>query len=668
MGFYYKSSSKSHLHSSIFFYFEIITILLLLPGPANSISFNFPNFATIDPRIILQGDSFRNGSFIEVTSPYTSNSVGRAVYSEAIQLWNATTGKLADFETQFSIIIDGLNQTCAGDGLAFFLAPFGSILPPDSAGGPLGLLTRNIAPQNLATNQIVAVEFDSYENRFDPSSDHVGINVNSLVSVTTKSLEKGSIRDGRKANALVTYNSTSESLNVFLSYGDNPVFNMSPNLSHIVDLSKVLPERITVGFSAATGTCNETHRVLSWRFNSTLELIDKKTGEGRTDGKGKGNKTGLAFGLGVPLGVLGCGQCFALFIWWIKRRNARKLSDDAENFDVSMNDAFEKGTGPKRFSYNELVIATGNFAEGGKLGQGGFGGVYKGFLSDLRLNVAVKRVSQGSHQGKKEYQSEVKIISQLRHRNLVQLIGWCHEKNELLLVYKFMPNRSLDKHLFSRENILTWEIRYKIALGLASALSYLHEDWEQCVLHRDIKTSNVMLDSNFNAKLGDFGLARLVDHANGSKTTAVAGTRGYLAPECFKTRKSSKQSDVYSFGIVALEIACGRQPYEADIEILLVEWVWGLYGRGKIVEAADKKLRMEFNELEMEQLMVVGLWCAHPDPKSRPSATQVFSVLKAESPLPKLPLELPDPVYRPAKPSARNSLSLAGLTNTLTGR
>ncbi|RZC58261.1 hypothetical protein C5167_005559 [Papaver somniferum] len=126
-----------------------------------------------------------------------------------------------------------------------------------------------------------------------------------------------------------------------------------------------------------------------------------------------------------------------------------------------------------------------------------------------------------------------------------------------------MPNRSLDNHLFRAETLLTWQVRYKIALGLASALLYLHEEWEQCVLHRDIKSSNVMLDSNFNAKLGDFGLARLVDHGLGCQTTKLAGTIGYLAPECFLTRKSSKESDVFSFGIVALEIACGRKPDDA---------------------------------------------------------------------------------------------------------
>lgn len=264
------------------------------------------------------------------------------------------------------------------------------------------------------------------------------------------------------------------------------------------------------------------------------------------------------------------------------------------------------------------------------------------------MEIAVKRVSKGSKQGKKEYVSEVKIISRLRHRNLVQLIGWCHEEGELLLVYEFLPNGSLDSHLFRGKTHLTWAVRYKIALGLASALLYLHEEWEQCVVHRDVKSSNVMLDSNFNAKLGDFGLARLVDHDMGSQTTVLAGTMGYLAPECVTTGKASKESDVYSFGVVALEIACGRKPVEPKAEpskVRLVEWVWDLYGRGQVVEAADPVLNLEFDEQQMECLMVVGLWCCHPDFSLRPPIKQVINVLNFEAPLPSLPSKLPVPTY-----------------------
>jgi serine/threonine protein kinase len=185
-----------------------------------------------------------------------------------------------------------------------------------------------------------------------------------------------------------------------------------------------------------------------------------------------------------------------------------------------------------------------------------------------------------------------------------------------------MPNGSLDSHLFTEESLLIWATRYKVAQGLASALLYLHEEWEQCVVHRDLKLSNIMLDSNFNAKLGDFGLASFVDHVKGSQTTVLVDTMGYMAPECVTTGNASKESDVYSFGIVALEIACGRKPIKTNApqdQVVLVEWVWELYGIGKVLEATDPRLDGDFDEQQMERLMIVGL----------------------ETPLPILPLYMP---------------------------
>ena len=162
---------------------------------------------------------------------------------------------------------------------------------------------------------------------------------------------------------------------------------------------------------------------------------------------------------------------------------------------------FLKKPGPRKFTYNEFVHATNDFDDKEKLGQGGFGAVYKGLLRDSNTFVAVKRVAKGSKKGLEEYASKVKIISQLRHRDLVKLIGWCHKKRELLLVYDFMPNGSIDSHILKEESALMWAVRYKIAQGLASSLLYLHEEWEQCILYRDIKSSNIMLDSKGHKSL-----------------------------------------------------------------------------------------------------------------------------------------------------------------------
>ncbi|KAF8655548.1 hypothetical protein HU200_061094 [Digitaria exilis] len=346
---------------------------------------------------------------------------------------------------------------------------------------------------------------------------------------------------------------------------------------------------------------------------------------------------------------------FLAFLTWLhrllRRKQARILNEATEQeleleeggfFDdePAMEDEFEKGTGPKRFRYGELAIATDNFSDTHKLGEGGFGSVYIGFLKEMNTHVAIKRVSKGSKQGRKEYASEVRIISRLRHRNLVQLIGWCHDAGELLLV--------------------------------ASAILYLHQDWEQCVLHRDIKPSNVMLDASFNAKLGDFGLARLVDHGRGSHTTVLAGTMGYMDPECMITGRASAESDVYSFGVVLLEIACGRRPLvsrHGDEEedgggeenmTHIVQWAWEFYGRGDILDAGDERLNGEFDAGDMETVMVVGL-CL------RPSIRQAVNVLRGETPLPSLPARTPVATYMPPPEAFYYTSSVATGSSTGTG-
>ncbi|KAL7157045.1 hypothetical protein ABFS83_02G051300 [Erythranthe nasuta] len=468
---------------------------------------------------------------------------------------------------------------------------------------------------------------------------------------------ENNVSQGVQNDAWISYNATSMELRVDFT-GTSSNRTRRDNLSHVVDLREYLPEYVTVGFSAATGTWFEEHTIKSWAFSSTLQIKNVTfenpgvviTGGGREK---KSSGVTLVVGLSVGLSLLVLASAFAGYLLWRRKKQKKRCkreSGDVDDYDPRMDIEFQKGSGPNKFSYSELVLATKDFAEEEKLGEGGFGGVYRGFLSETNSYVAVKRVSSGSKQGLKEYASEVKIISQLRHRNLVQLIGWCHERGELLLVYELMPNGSLDSHLFKGKTILPWEVRYKIAQGIASALLYLHEEWEQAVVHRDIKASNIMLDSNFNAKLGDFGLARFVDHEKGAHSTVLAGTLGYMAPECMVTGRASKETDVYSLGIVMLEIACGRRPIDhsrrcGEDRVVLVEWVWRLYGKGELLEAADPKLETEFDEREMERLMIVALWCVHPDSGQRPSIRQAVHVLDFEAELPLLPPMMPVPTY-----------------------
>jgi interleukin-1 receptor-associated kinase 1 len=342
-----------------------------------------------------------------------------------------------------------------------------------------------------------------------------------------------------------------------------------------------------------------------------------------------------------------------------------------------VHDDLEQGvTGPRRFRYDELAAATGNFSDDRRLGRGGFGSVYRGLLTDSNREAAVKRVSETSRQGWKEFVSEVRIISRLRHRNLVQLIGWCHGgDDELLLVYELMPNGSLDGHLHGPDSqLLTWPVRYRIAVGVGEALLYLHQDAERRVVHRDVKPSNVMLDASFTAKLGDFGLARLIDDDRRSHTTGVAGTMGYMDPECVLTGRATVESDVYSFGVLLLEIACGRRPAvrraggeDEEYFVHLVQWVWDAYGGGTILDAADSRLRGEFDGREMACAMLVGLWCAHPDRGLRPTVRLAVNVLRFEAPPPTLPAKMPVATYGPPADCPGSTTSSLEPATTVSG-
>uniref|UniRef100_A0A8R7RCG4 non-specific serine/threonine protein kinase n=1 Tax=Triticum urartu TaxID=4572 RepID=A0A8R7RCG4_TRIUA len=432
--------------------------------------------------------------------------------------------------------------------------------------------TRPAAPGD---SRFVAVEFDTFNNTVvsDPREtyDHIGIDVNSLRSVSTQTLPSFELTDN--LTAMVEYDNVRSILAVTVWVGDDrsgQARDRNYSLRSKVDLKSALPEQVSVGFSASTSNAIELHQLRSWSFNSSLEPPPPPSpppaATSSPSRPGPGVIAGAAAGATLFLVLLFAATAALV----VRRRHRQRIVETEDHYTDSEGEGdpmteIEMGTGPRRFPYQELVEATRNFAAEEKLGQGGFGAVYRGYLREpAGLAVAIKRFSkhESSLQGKREYKSEIKVISRLRHRNLVQLLGWCHGREELLLVYELMPNRSLDIHLHGKQGtFLTWPMRMKILLELGSALLYLHEEWEQCVLHRDIKPSNVMLDESFGAKLGDFGLARLVDHAAGTQTmTAVSGTPGYLDPQCIVTGRASAESDVYSFGVVLLEVAGGGGP------------------------------------------------------------------------------------------------------------
>ncbi|PWA39375.1 Concanavalin A-like lectin/glucanase superfamily [Artemisia annua] len=611
---------------------SVFFLMLILPI-AHSVYFQVARFDSNAKDVVYIGDAVPSFGTVNFNSVVYCCRVGQVLYKEKVPLWDSNSGKLSDFVTHFTFVIDTQNFRRHGHGLAFFLAPVGFTSPLNSVAGFLGLFNSTTS-DDPSQGPIISVEFDSFSNQeWDPPGEHVGINRNSLSSVTYAAWN-ASLHNKETANAWVSYNATTKNLSVFWTYERNPNFQGNSSLSYQVDLKEVLPSWVTIGITASTGQFMEKHTLQYWEFNSSLNVNESKTSS---------KKVKLIVGLAVPLGFLLILCLIAYTIW--SRSRKRPTDESLETVDMSStNDDFERGAGPKRFSFRDLALATNNFTDDLKLGEGGFGCVYRGYLTRERKIVAVKKISSGSKQGKKEYITEVKIISSLRHRNLVQLTGWCHEKNQLLLVYEFMPNGSLDSHLFGSMPSLAWGVRYKISLGLASALLYLHEEWEQCVIHRDIKSSNVMLDSGFNVKLGDFGLARLMDHELGPQTTGLAGTLGYMAPEYVRTGKASKESDVYSFGVVAIEICCGRKArdcIDGDSEMGLVDWVCCLSRRVEILLAVDERLNTDFDAEQAECLMMVGLWCAHPDRGLRPSIRQAIQVLNFEAPIPDLRVNEP---------------------------
>ncbi|KAF2308685.1 hypothetical protein P3X46_032396 [Hevea brasiliensis] len=301
----------------------------------------------------------------------------------------------------------------------------------------------------------------------------------------------------------------------------------------------------------------------------------------------------------------------------------------------------------RKFTFNDLKLATRNFRPESLLGEGGFGCVFKGWVEEngtapvkpgTGLTVAVKTLNHDGLQGHKEWLAEVNFLGNLLHPNLVKLIGYCIEDDQRLLVYEFMPRGSLENHLFRRSLPLPWSIRMKIALGAAKGLAFLHEEAERSVIYRDFKTSNILLDADYNAKLSDFGLAK--DGPESGKThvsTRVMGTYGYAAPEYLMTGHLTSKSDVYSFGVVLLEMLTGRRSMDKNRpngEHNLVEWARPHLGdRRRFYRLLDPRLEGHFSIKGAQKAIQLAAQCLSRDPKTRPRMSEVVETLK---PLPSL--------------------------------
>ncbi|KAK3420804.1 hypothetical protein EUGRSUZ_G00264 [Eucalyptus grandis] len=619
----------------MFFKILVLVSLLAVSAYAQVTSFVYNGFQL--GKLSLDGMAWVTPDGLLNMGYDVRQNMGHAFHPEPVQFKNSPNGSVFSFSTTFVFAIRPRYKTLGGHGIVFMVTPQRGF-PGSLSSEYLGIF--NQTDHGNATNHVFGVEFDTFQSSEfnDVNDNHVGIDLNGLISANSTpagyyayggEFKNLTLISGEEMQVWVDYNGTEKRVDVTLA----PIKVQKPNtplLSLTWDLASVINENMYVGFSSSTGSTQTSYYVLGWSFGVNakaqelaLSQLPKLPQVGKKD-------TSKVLTIGLPWVVLFLISILISSVVYVMRRK-RKFAEVLEDW--------ERDYGPHQLKYKDLYIATKGFREKELLGAGGFGRVYRGILPTSNIEIAVKRVSHESRQGMREFIAEIISIGRLRHRNIVSLLGYCRRKGELLLVYEYMPNGSLDRYLYNQPTVtLNWGQRFRVIKGVASGLLYLQEGWEQVVIHRDIKASNVLLDADLNGRLGDFGLARLYDHGADPQTTHVAGTLGYLAPEHTRTGKATRSTDVFAFGVFLLEVACGRKPIQnGDAEdTILVDWVFSCWDRGAILEARDPKLGAKFVEEEMELVLKLGLMCSHPEPLMRPSIRQILHYLEGDIPTPEL--------------------------------
>ncbi|KAG8482174.1 hypothetical protein CXB51_026755 [Gossypium anomalum] len=612
--------------------FVLMFFIITISQPISSLDFVFNGFNN-STDVLLYGIADIDSSNILTLTNETDFVVGRGLYSSKIPTKSPNSSHVLPFSTSFifSMTPSSNKETLPGHGIVFIFTPSPGIDGTTSS-QHLGLF--NLTNDGDSDNHVFGVEFDVFLNQEfeDMDDNHVGIDVNSLKSTSSHTAGYWP-ENGDQGFEELKLNS-GENYQVWIEYADSvvnvtmaPVGTKRPKrplLNVSLDLSDVFEDEMYVGFTSSTGRLVQSHRILAWSFsNSNFQLSERLI------------TTGLpsfiipktpfykhrSFIVGVTMGSFIGLVLIALFSLFLVKKKARERA--------AMED-WEFEYWPHKMTYREIDAATDGFSDENVIGFGGNGKVHKGVLQG-GTEIAVKRISQ-ENDGMREFLAEVSSLGRLKHRSLVSLKGWCKkEKGTFMLVYDYMENGSLDKRIYydcDETKMLNYNDRIRVIKDVASAILYLHEGWEAKVLHRDIKASNVLLDRYMNGRLGDFGLARMHRHGQVASTTRVVGTVGYLAPEVFRCQRASTRTDVFSFGILILEVMCGRRPVEEG-KPGLVNWVWELMMQNQLLAAVDPRLRTD--DEEVEKVLHLGLLCSYPDPNSRPTMRQVVRVLEGKN-------------------------------------
>ncbi|CAN6834888.1 unnamed protein product [Brassica oleracea] len=610
----------------------IIFLLLSVSCASSQQETKFLNHGFLGANLLKFGSSIVHPSGLLELTNTSMRKIGQAFHGFPIPFSKPNSSNSISFSTSFVFAITP-GPGAPGHGLAFVISPsmdFSGALPSNY----LGLF--NTSNNGNSLNRILAVEFDTVQavELSDIDDNHVGIDLNGVVSVESASAAYFDHRDAKNISlrlasgdpirVWIEYNATEMMLIVTLAPLERPKPNV-PLLSIKMNLSGVLSEEHYIGFAAATGTVTSTHLVLGWSFSiegkateidlTKLPSIPKPPSPPSPSStppvsvKKDSNNTKLiiifaASATGVIIMIL------ALLGFWLFRRKQ----------------VFFTG-GARKFSHQMISSATGGFDNSRLLGERNSGSFYKGNLTPTEI-IAVKKIACTTRQQKTTLIAEIASISRLRQRNLVNLLGYCSKGNEIYLVYEYVPNGSLDRFLFSNDRpVLTWSDRFCIIKGLAAGLQYLHGEGQRPLIHGNVKASNVLLDEELHARLGDYGQG--IRHSSAS---------GYVAPELVETVKATRDTDVFGFGVLIMEIVCGRkaiEPTKPPEEISLVNWVLQGFKKGDLLQRCD--MRMNRDELVAREVLLVmktGLLCANRSQKARPMMKQVVRYLDGTERLP----------------------------------